>query len=401
MTSVAVFAKKIITGPADRVLEHAGVLVTDDIIEAVGPVPEIEPLLGAATVRLDLPNATVLPGLIDAHVHLSFDSSDTPFNTLATRDNPTVLEMMGEHARQLLASGVTTARDLGDRDGLAATLRDQISRGEREGPAVLTAGVPLTCPGGHCGFLGGEVNDEAAITELIARNKAAGADLIKVMASGGALSPNGPPMWAAQFTRSQLQHIVRSAGEHQMAVAAHAHGTETIADCVMAGVRTLEHCSWRSETGLVYDEDVAAQIAERDIGVCRCVSGDWRLFLRQLGPNAEPLIGSIEKMRRGGVRFIAGTDAGVPGAMFGDYAGMLEFFGEIGFSAREVIDMATVNAAHALGKPDRGALTPGQRADVIAVTGDPTTDLTRLRHPSLVITGGRVHHVDGPAAHSA
>jgi imidazolonepropionase-like amidohydrolase len=201
-------------------------------------------------------------------------------------------------------------------------------------------------------------------------------------------------MWAAQFSREQLQHIVRRAREHQLPVAAHAHGTDTIADCVAAGVRTIEHCSWRTERGLVYAEDIATQIAERDIAVCRCVSGDWGLFLRQLGPNAEPLIGAIEKMRHGGVRFIAGTDAGVPGAMFGDYAGMLEFFGEIGFSRAEVIDMATVNAAQALGLPDRGTLTPGRRADLIAVAGDPATDLGCLRHPVMVVTGGGMHRSD-------
>jgi imidazolonepropionase-like amidohydrolase len=120
------------------------------------------------------------------------------------------------------------------------------------------------------------------------------------------------------------------------------------------------------------------------------VSGDWRLFLRQMGANAEPLIESIRRMRSAGVSFIAGTDAGVPGALFGDYAGMLGFFAEIGFTIPEVLDMATVAAAAALGLPDVGALSPGNRADLLVVNGDPTTDLAALKNLELVMAGGRV-----------
>jgi imidazolonepropionase-like amidohydrolase len=228
------------------------------------------------------------------------------------------------------------------------------------------------------------------IANRVRRNKSAGADLIKVMASGGALTPGGPPMWAAQFNRDQLRHIVRTAAEHQLPVAAHAHGTDTIADCVLAGVRTIEHCSWRAERGFHYDHDLAAEIVARDIAVCRCVSGDWRRFLQQLGPNAEALIDTIMRMREAGVRFIAGTDAGVPGATFRDYAGMLEFFIELGFTAAEVLDMATVHPAHALDLGEVGGLRPGLRADIIVVDGDPLTDIRALHGPRLVMTRGRL-----------
>lgn len=395
MSPIAVFAKKILIGPSTRFIEHGAVLIKGRSIHAVGPGSDIETLLDARTTRLDLPHATVLPGLIDCHVHLSFDSSPKPFKMVANADHGNILEMMAEHVRQLLASGVTTARDLGDRDALVATLRDQITRGECEGPTLLTAGTPLTCPGGHCAFLGGEVRNDDEITEQIKRNKSAGADLIKVMASGGALTPGGPPMWAAQFTRQQLQHIVRSAAGHQLPVAAHAHGTETIADCVAAGVRTIEHCSWRVGRELIYDHNLAMEITARDIAVCRCVSGDWRLFLRHLGSNAGPLIDAILRMRQAGIRFIAGTDAGVPGATFRDYAGMLEFFTEIGFTTAEVLDMATVEAAHALGLPDVGSIRPSYRADIIVVDGDPINNINALRNPRLVMTNGKLYEPGG------
>jgi imidazolonepropionase-like amidohydrolase len=296
---------------------------------------------------------------------------------------------MAGRAQQLLHAGVTTARDLGDRAALTVVLRDAIARGDLAGPRILAATIPLTAPGGHCGFLGGEVSTDTDIRKQITRNAEAGADLIKVMASGGALTPTGPRMWEAQFTAKQLRLIVHHAHEHGLAVAAHAHGTHTIADCVHAGVQTIEHCSWRTDSGLRYDEDIAHQIAAREIAVCRCVSGDWRLFLKQLGSNAMALVDSIQRMRRAGVRFIAGTDAGVPGARFDDYVGMLEFFREIGLTNIEIINMATTSAAHGLGLHTTGMLRPGGRADVLIVHGDPRTDLNALRDIHLVLAGGR------------
>ncbi|WP_286160346.1 amidohydrolase family protein [Streptomyces yunnanensis] len=155
----------------------------------------------------------------------------------------------------------------------------------------------------------------------------AGADLIKVMASGGALTPTGPRMWEAQFTA---------------------------------------------------------------IAVCRCVSGDWQLFRRQLGAErADAISETIRRMRKDGVRFIAGTDAGVPGAAFGDYVGMLDFFVTLGFGRCEVLDMATTGAAHALGLTDTGALTTGMRADLIVTDGNPLTDPTALRRIRHVFAAGR------------
>ncbi len=238
-------------------------------------------------------------------------------------------------------------------------------------------------------FLGGEVDTVEQIDALIDTNAAAGADLVKVMASGGALTPGGPSMWEGQFDRSDLAAIVTRATLHNLPVAAHAHGTVTIADCVHAGVRTIEHCSWRTETALVFDETVAREIVERDVAVCRCVSGDWRLFLQQLGDNAQPLLDAIQSMRAAGVRFIGGTDAGVPGAGFDDYVGMLEFFGELGFSRPEIVDMATSSNAAALGLTDTGRLTPGARADLLVVRGSPLDGLTALRHPELIVAAGR------------
>ncbi|MFJ9691357.1 amidohydrolase family protein [Kitasatospora sp. NPDC101183] len=402
MNQLLITADRVITGPGGQTVENGAVLIDSGVIRAVGTANELESFASAKIERLRCPGATVVPGLIDCHVHLAFDAGPDPVRAVAEADPDNLLAAMAERAGQMLAAGVTTVRDLGDLDALTVTLREAVEAGKAAGPTILAATAPLTVSGGHCWFLGGEVTTDDEIRERIAHNATAGADLIKVMASGGALTPGGPRMWESQFTLEQLRLVVKEAARHGLGVAAHAHGTDAIADCVRAGVRTLEHCSWRTAEGVVYDPQITRRMVEGDVAVCRCVSGDWRLFLQQMGPErAEAMIGAIRDMRAAGVRFIAGTDAGVPGARFGDFVGMLEFFASLGFSNAEVIDMATTNAAHALGLSDTGRLAPGLRADLIAVDGDPLTDLSALRRVRHVFTsaGCRPLSQRGPRSH--
>ncbi|MCQ4079766.1 amidohydrolase family protein [Streptomyces sp. RB6PN25] len=390
MNKVLIIADRVITGPKAQVTDDDAVLVDAGVISAVGTAAELDASVDGAVPRLRCPGTTVMPGLIDCHVHLAFDAGPDPITAVAQADLEDLGAAMAERAERFLASGVTTVRDLGDRDGLAVALRTSIERGAAAGPRILSATAPLTSHGGHCGFLGGEVTTDDDIRTQIARNAANGADLIKVMASGGALTPSGPRMWESQFSPRQLRLIVDEAARHGLGVAAHAHGTDAITHCVAAGVRTIEHCSWRTAEGVTYDPEITHRMVEDGIAVCRCISGDWRLFLRQLGPErADAMVDVIQQMREAGVRFIAGTDAGVPGARFGDYVGMLEFFQSLGFSHAEIIDMATTNSAYALGLNDTGSLSPGKRADLIVIDGDPLRHLDALRRVRHVFTAGR------------
>ncbi|MGP3948438.1 amidohydrolase family protein [Streptomyces sp. 7N604] len=383
-------ADRVITGPADQVIDDGAVLVDAGVITAVGTAAELDASVDASVSRLRCPGATVMPGLIDCHVHLAFDAGPDPISEVAQADPGELAAAMAGRAEQMLDAGVTTVRDLGDRDALAVRLRTSIESGTAAGPRILSATAPLTSRGGHCGFLGGEVTTDDDIRAQIARNAAAGADLIKVMASGGALTPSGPRMWESQFTPAQLRLIVEEAARHGLGVAAHAHGTDAIAHCVEAGVRTVEHCSWRTADSTVYDPEITRRMVENDIAVCRCVSGNWPLFLEKLGPErADAMVEVIRKMREAGVRFIAGTDAGVPGAGFGDYVGMLEFFASLGFKHTEILDMATTNSARAMGLTDTGVLAPGLRADLIVVDGNPLTELDVLRRIQHVFAAGR------------
>ena len=197
--------------------------------------------------RTDYPGATILPGLIDSHVHLGFDGGPDPAARMRAETDEQQLVLMLRNARDLLGVGVTTARDLGARSFLGVVVREAIASGLARGPAAGGGGPPVTVTGGHCWFMGGEADSEDDLRRIVRTHHKHGADLIKVMATGGFMTSGSAP-WYAQFTTEQLAVIVAEASRVDMAVAAHAHGLEGIRRAVAAGVSTIEHCSWVTET---------------------------------------------------------------------------------------------------------------------------------------------------------
>ncbi|WP_216204453.1 amidohydrolase family protein [Amycolatopsis aidingensis] len=386
-------AGQVLPGPAGRSVLDGAVLVRDSAIVAVGERAEVERRAGAAAERRDFPGATLLPGLIDCHVHLAFDASPDPVAAVRAQDEATLFAEMAGRARRLLDTGVTTVRDLGDRDGLAVRLRGSIAEGRLPGPRILAATAPLTVPDGHCWFLGGVVDGEDAIRRMVRHNAAAGADVIKVMTTGGGLTKGGAATWESQFSAEQLRWVVEEARQVGLPVASHAHGSEGIAASVAAGVDTIEHCTWMAEGGFDVREDVVAEIAAKGIHVCPGASPNWRGFAERFGQErAMEIFGRVRWMAEQGVRLIAGTDAGVPGAVFDNLPGSLEFFDFLGFQPARILDLATVDAAAGIGLGDStGRLAEGYRADLLVVDGDPLTELDALREPLLVVAGGRPH----------
>ncbi|MEU8463367.1 amidohydrolase family protein [Streptomyces sp. NPDC029003] len=384
----------------DAVVTDGAVLVHDGVITAVGPRAGLEGRTEPGAPRLDFPDSTLMPGLIDAHVHLVFDGGPDPVTALREADDEQLLAAMRERAGQLLASGVTTVRDLGDRGGLALRLAREIADGRTPGPRVIGAGAPLTPPGGHCWFLGGEVSGAGEIRALVRRNVAAGATVVKVMAGGGGLTKDGPPSWRSQFGAGELAVVVEEARRAGLKVAAHAHGTDAIANAVTAGVDTIEHCTWMTEDGLDLREDVLARIIEQGIHVCPTVSPHWRMLPRFFGEErAAAMFGQVRRMAEAGVRLIAGTDAGVQRAGFDGTAGSLGFYEHLGVSRDRILAMATADAAAALGLGgDTGRIAPGHAADLLLVDGDPTRDLAALGKVRAVFARGRRHRPSDAAA---
>ncbi|MFE6054253.1 amidohydrolase family protein [Kitasatospora sp. NPDC056446] len=386
-------AARVLPGPAGEVIHDGAVLVEDTVIRAVGPRSEVDALAGPDAERSGHPDGTILPGLVDGHVHLAFDAGPDPVATLAATGDDELYRAMAGRAAQLLASGVTTVRDLGDRGGLAGRLRDAVAAGRAVGPRILSAGAPLTPPGGHCWFFGGEAQGGAQIRDVVRRNLRLGADLIKVMATGGHLTAGGASMWESQYDVPDLALVVEEAHRAGRRVAAHAHGTDGVRAAVAAGVDTVEHCTLANADGFDAPDELARELARKGIAVCTAISADWRNYAAKYGDRITGrLLGRIGWLEERGVRLVAGTDAGIPGAPFDDFVGSLELFEHLGFTPSRTIELATVDTAAALGLAERtGRIAPGLDADLLVVAGDPTRSVAALRDIELVVTRGTPH----------
>jgi len=290
-------------------------------------------------------------------------------------------------ARELLGVGVTTARDLGGRGYLDVVVRDAIAQGLARGPRMVVAASPITVTGGHCWFMGAEADSEDDLRRMVRTHHKHGADLIKVMSTGGFMTTGSAP-WYAQFTAAQLAVVVEEAKRVDMPVAAHAHGIEGIRRAAAAGVSTLEHCSFVTETNeRRFDEPLAVMIAERGIVVCPTVNVNAPYVKELTGVVVGEHLATMHEM---GIRIIAGTDAGIDNTPHHQYAGGLEYLVKLGFRPDEVLAMATTGAAAALGVDGvTGRLAPGYEADLIVVYGDPLTDITVLSQLRRVIARGR------------
>lgn len=396
-----VSAGQVLIGPAGQRLADGAVLTEGETIVAVGRRSDLEARACANAQHHSVPGGTVLPGLINAHVHLCWDGDFGFLDRYHAADDTDLLLGIVGRAQQALRCGVTTLRDLGDRNGLALRVRNAIDRGDLAGPRLLGSGPPLTPPRGHCWFLGGEVAGTEQIRERVQRNAALGADVIKVMLSGGEMTPESAPTWQNQFSMDDLAVVVEEATAAGLPVAAHAHGTGAIAAAVEAGVSTIEHCSWQGEGGRGTDfrEDVAGEIARRGTGICHAYPPDWRSFEQFVvgEERAAAAAARVRWMDQRGIRLVPGTDAGLPTSTFNDYVGALTYYTDkIGLPSERVVELATTGAARALGLHRVGQLAAGFAADLLVVDGDPLVDFAgALRQQRLVLARGREIATEG------
>lgn len=345
---------------------------------------------GAGERVLELPGTTVLPGLMDAHVHLELDPERS---RPPAPDEPRDGKAMAARAAAMVRAGITTARDLGGGTWAEFELRDAIAAGRLPGPRLLCAGQPVTAPGGHCHFWGGEAEDLAGAEAVIQRQLARGADLIKVMATGGMFTRGSDPA-GAQFDQQTLTGIVAAAAGHGLAVAAHCHGTRGIEFAARAGVRTIEHCSWMGAQGWAgnYEAAVAELILDRGTWVSPTVNRGWQRYLDNPDPTKlQRIQAAFKAMTALGIPLVASTDAGIPGVFHHHLPEALAVFARIAeLTPGQVLMSATSRAAGALGLEQvTGTLAPGLAADVLVVDGDPFEDLSALRRPVAVWAEGR------------
>lgn len=362
-----------------------------------------EVVAAAGDTTIELPQATLLPGLIDMHTHLTFDLGSLGYAGLGISTAREALHG-ARNARRTLEAGFTTVRNLAANDYADVALRDAIEDGDVVGPRVVASGPALGITGGHCDenllppafhFEGGGVADGiAAVQHKVREVIKYGADVIKVCATGGVLSKGDDPS-ASQYTLEEMKAIVADAHRLGRRVAAHAHGAEGVRWASEAGVDSIEH-------GHLMDDAAIATLKK---------NGTWlvpTLFLGEymnehLAQSGIPEF-SKQKMRdvsaamqknvgrafAAGVKVAFGTDAAV--YPHGMNAGEFHVYVKLGMTPLAAIQTATVNAAELLGWSDRvGALEAGRWADLVAVDGDPTRDVTVLEHVRFVMKGGVVY----------
>jgi imidazolonepropionase-like amidohydrolase len=398
--TIAVKAAHLIDAKAGRVLEQQVVLIVGERIEKVGSAKEIQVPAGATVI--DLGSATLLPGLIDAHVHLTGDPQHTGYKSLGI-SVPRQTLTGAKNARLTLEVGFTTVRNVGAAGYSDVALRDAINAGEIPGPRMMVSGPALGSTGGHCddNLLAPEFahRDEgvadgvAAITAKTREVIKYGADVIKFCASGGVFSKGDLP-GTEQYSPAEMTALVEEAHRQGRKVAAHAHGAQAIIDAAKAGVDSIEHGSLIDEEGIRTMKEHGTYL------VADIYNDDFILGLgKQYGFTDEMLekermVGQqqregFRKAAQAGVKIAFGTDAGV--YPHGGNAKQFAYMVKYGLTPMQAIQSATVNAADLLGWSDQvGSLEPGRFADLIAVEGDPLKDVSTLEHVKFVMKGGQV-----------
>jgi imidazolonepropionase-like amidohydrolase len=334
------------------------------------------------------PDACLLPGLVDAHVHLAFDASRDPVATVQASDDATLLGLMQGAAVRALQAGITTVRDLGDRSFLALELRRQLGAA---GPEILSAGPPITVRGGHCHFFGGEAEGGEAIRAAVRARRERGCDVVKVMASGGNMTAGSDPV-ASQYGLADLRLVVAEARAVGLPAAAHAHGQAAIADAVEAGFDTIEHATFMTADGVYADPAVLERVARSGVVVSATMAATRRDELAR-GPMAHrfaAVLANLERMHRAGARIVVSSDAGIAPLKPHDVLpyGIVQL-GGVGMTNREALRAGTSLAADACAVGDRkGRLRAGYDADLLAVAGNPLTTLSALHDVAAVFRAG-------------
>jgi imidazolonepropionase-like amidohydrolase len=390
---ILISAEALIDGTGAPSARPGAVLIEGESIRAVGPGIDAP----ADVTRLDFPGATITPGLIDCHVHLS--DAGLPDASVQDRD-PSGLRMlrMADHARRTLAAGFTTVRDVGGRDHLEFALRRAAREGLIRTPRLVLAGkiVSMTTAGATS-WLGmyRQADGAGEVIKAVREQVAAGADVIKIMATGAVLAPGHERPTSAQFTRAELKAAVETAHGLGLRVAAHAHGVEGIARAVEAGVDTIEH-----GTHLHEDPAVAKEMAARGIFLVPTLKALARIADPD-GPGVPEDMRAKAHDRRSdrdrtfrlalelGVPIAMGTDAATPFNRHGENAQELELMVSLGMSPLAAIAASSGAGALAIGRDDVGVLAPGKLADLVVWDRDPAEDIRVLqRTPRAVFLGG-------------
>jgi imidazolonepropionase-like amidohydrolase len=396
---IVVRAAHMIDVKAGRVVDKPEIVVRGKTIESVGSGANPPP---AGAEVIDLGDATLMPGLIDMHTHLS-SSIEGDFVNRPVHEGPADQALRGaKHARKTLLAGFTTVRDLGSDDFVDVSLMHAVERGDIDGPWIFPAGNPIGITGGHADVTGfrpgilprtpeeGTADGPDECVKAVRTQIKYGAKVIKCMATAGVLSWEDS-VGAQQLSFEELKAIVDEANRHGVKVASHAHGSEGILAAVKAGVASIEH-------GSMLTDEIIDLMLQRGTYLVPTAYLRSRINLDNLPPllrkKAESVFPKAEESLRKaiarGVKIALGTDAAV--YPHGENAHELGVYVKAGMKPADALRTATINAADLLGVQDRGSIEAGKLADLVAVKGNPLEDVTVLEHVQWVMHGGRVVH---------
>jgi imidazolonepropionase-like amidohydrolase len=386
-------------------VERGGVLVRDGRIADVyrGAVPSAGALpAGTEVVALD--GCTLLPGLIDAHVHLCLPGDGRSFAEVVEEPRGVIHAIAQRNARTAVEAGITTLRDCGGYPEVVYSLRRAIDLGYARGPRLVLAGWPITITGGHCRYFGGEADGVEGLRVKVREAIKGGADYIKAMASGGGTP--GTQGWRAAFNREEVRAIVDEAHRFGYHATLHCTCADAIANAVAAGAGEIQHASFMAgPASAEFDDGVADALAASGITVCPTLSVGAFVHAaiaampapapeqRELADRFERMthdgIDHASRLRRRGVPMIAGSDAGWRHSPFDALRSEVECLAAAGWPALECLHAATGGAAKMLGVAhETGTLRAGLSADLVAVRGRPESDFAALRRVEAVVHGG-------------
>jgi imidazolonepropionase-like amidohydrolase len=400
-------AARLLDGSGARPVGPAGLLIDGDRIVAVGAAAEM-PVPDASVERRDYGDATIMPGLVDAHTHLVAPGDGTLGDDIAKEDDDILLLQAAKNARTLLHSGVTTLRENGAKGKVAFSLREGIRRHLAPGPRMVICGRPIAITGGHMGYFGSEADGEAAVRAEVRTLLKEGADYIKIVASGGSTRTSDPNR--ASYTVAELAAMTDEAHRHGKLTAAHCTCAAAIENCLDAGVDMIIHCIFNEPDGSYrYRADLVDRLAKAKawvnptLYVQRAGIERQRATREREGRLTAELVAHLDVARRAldvkidavrrmseaGVRMTAGSDSPWGWYAPGEFVHEIHMLAEAGLSYSDAIVAGTAGAADSIAVGGvAGRLAVGREADVLVVRGDPTREITALWDVLDVYQGG-------------